>query len=83
VSVEVCLQTHALTRVASNAPPAANPCCCNNYCCCRCCSYMAPVYASLALISEGRRFLMLDRLQDLAVNCPTHILHGVQVRSHT
>lgn len=44
---------------------------------------MAPVYASLALISEGRRFLMLDRLQDLAVNCPTHILHGVQVRSHT
>lgn len=50
--------------------------------CCCCCSYMEPAYASLQLISEGRKLLMLDRLEALPVMCPVHILHGVQVSAH-
>lgn len=43
---------------------------------------MEPVYASLQLIVEGRKLLLLDSLEGLAVTCPTHILHGVQVGTH-
>jgi hypothetical protein len=40
---------------------------------------MEPVFASLALIEQGRRLLMLERLPQLQVACPVRILHGVQV----
>lgn len=43
-------------------------------------SYMEPTFASLSLIEQGRQMLMLDKLQQLRVTCPCHIIHGVQVR---
>jgi hypothetical protein len=48
-------------------------------CCLCCCSYMEPVYASMGLIEEGRKMLLLDNLRSLQVKCPIRILHGVQV----
>lgn len=47
---------------------------------CCCCSYMEPVYASMGLVEQGRKLLLLDKLGSLTVNCPVRILHGVQVR---
>lgn len=44
-----------------------------------CYSYMEPTYASIQLIDQGRKFLMLDKLKSLTVSCPVRIIHGVQV----
>jgi hypothetical protein len=40
---------------------------------------MDPVHAGLQLISEGRKLLLLERLESLHLTRPVHILHGVQV----
>lgn len=40
---------------------------------------MEPTYASIQLIEQGKRFLMLERLASLTVTCPVRIIHGVQV----
>lgn len=45
---------------------------------CRC-SYMEPVYASMQLVEQGKRFLMIDQLPSLQIACPIRIMHGVQV----